>query len=232
MQKKYIEIDGIPAILWGATSRKLFIAVHGDQSSKEDIIIAMFAKEAVKRGYQTLSFDLPEHGDYKKIVRRCDPINGVEDLKKIMDYAHKISDERGLFGCSIGAYFSMLSYEKEKLIQTLFLSPVSDMKFVIENMMTWFNISEQQLEQQGEIITPIKTIYWDYYKYVVEHPVTWDKPTKVLCGEKDTICDVPTLKAFFEKHAGNVVILENGEHYFHTDTQLDVFRRWLIENIS
>ena len=163
MQKQYIEIDGIPATLWGTTSRKLFIAVHGDQSNKEDSIIVIFAEEAMKRGYQILSFDLPEHGDYKKTTKKCDPINCVEDLKKIMSYAYKISGGTSLFGCSIGAYFSMLSYEKEELIQTLLLSPVSDMKLVIKNMMTWFNISEQQLEQQGEIVTPIKTIYWDYF---------------------------------------------------------------------
>ena len=62
MEKQYLWIEGIPAVLWGAASDKLFIAVHGDQSNKEDDVIAILAEEAANKGCQTLSFDLPEHG--------------------------------------------------------------------------------------------------------------------------------------------------------------------------
>jgi hypothetical protein len=41
MDKKHLSIDGIPSLLWGEPTGKLFIAVHGDLSSKEDPVIAL-----------------------------------------------------------------------------------------------------------------------------------------------------------------------------------------------
>jgi hypothetical protein len=64
MVKNTLKINGIPAILWGRPSDKLFIAVHGHMSHKEDEIITIFVDEAIKKGYQVLSFDLPEHGEH------------------------------------------------------------------------------------------------------------------------------------------------------------------------
>ena len=56
-----LRIDGIPAILWGAPSDRVYIHVHGKQSRKE--YAEEFAVLAEERGYQTLSFDLPRHGE-------------------------------------------------------------------------------------------------------------------------------------------------------------------------
>ena len=50
MKKKYLKIDNIPAVIWGAGSSKVFLAVHGNKSNKEDIVIEMLAKTAVNRG--------------------------------------------------------------------------------------------------------------------------------------------------------------------------------------
>ena len=61
MNKKQFNIDGIPAILWGKPSEKIYIHVHGKMSRKE--YAEQFAKIAENKGYQTLSFDLPEHGE-------------------------------------------------------------------------------------------------------------------------------------------------------------------------
>lgn len=36
MKKVNLITEGIPAILWGETSDKLFIAIHGNMSSKDD----------------------------------------------------------------------------------------------------------------------------------------------------------------------------------------------------
>ena len=51
--------------------------------------------------------------------------------------------------------------------------------------MLYAQVTPEQLEQQKEIVTPFKTLYWDYYQYVVEHPVAWDKKTALLYGAKD-----------------------------------------------
>ena len=65
----------IPAVLWGNASDKCFIVVHGDQSNKEDTVIQCFAEIVTARGYQVLSFDLPEHGARLHGKTTCTPHN-------------------------------------------------------------------------------------------------------------------------------------------------------------
>ncbi len=51
-----LEIAGIPAIIWGENSPKIFIAVHGNMSSKADQVIVIFAEKLTQLGYQVLSY--------------------------------------------------------------------------------------------------------------------------------------------------------------------------------
>ncbi|MGL4873035.1 MAG: alpha/beta hydrolase [Clostridium sp.] len=231
MIKQKIEIEKIPAILWGEKSQKLFIAVHGNMSHKEDDAIAIFAKEAIEKGYQVISFDLPEHGDRKNEKEKCKVQNCIKDLEKIMVYAKTLSDDISVFGCSMGAYFSLLAYRDEKIQKSLFLSPVVNMKRIITNMMTWFNISEDKLRVENEVLTPIGVmLYWDYYCYVIDNPInTWDKETSILYGAKDDLCEFEIIDDFIKKFNCNLDIMENGEHYFHTKEQLEFFSGWLKE---
>lgn len=60
-----LNIENIPSIIWGEKSSKIFIAVHGNMSNKEDEVIRILAEKVVSNGYQLLSFDLPEHGERK-----------------------------------------------------------------------------------------------------------------------------------------------------------------------
>ncbi len=231
MDKKFLMIEKIPSILWGMESKKLLIAVHGNQSSKDDVINQIVAEIAVENGYQVLSFDLPEHGDRKGEARICDAQNCVADLAQIMKYAHTLSDNISVFACSIGAYFAMLAYQDEPVQRALFLSPVVDMKRLINNMMTWFDVSEEQLEKEKEVSTPINTLYWHYYQYVLKHTIAWDKPTALLYGEKDELCDYECVKEFAEIHSASMAVFKDGEHFFHTEKQLDCLRTWLHENL-
>ena len=75
----------IPVIIWSVESDKVFIYVHGKMSNKESA--ELFASIAQSRGYQTISFDLPEHGERKDENYRCDVFNGVFDLRQISAYA-------------------------------------------------------------------------------------------------------------------------------------------------
>ena len=63
MELNKIWIDGIPAILWGTPSDKMILAAHGSHSSKIDDCMWILAEKAIKRGYQVLSFDFPQHGE-------------------------------------------------------------------------------------------------------------------------------------------------------------------------
>ena len=59
MKTEKIKINNIPSIIWGEKSNKVFIAVHGNMSNKEDEVIKILAEKVVSKGYQLLSFDLP-----------------------------------------------------------------------------------------------------------------------------------------------------------------------------
>lgn len=66
---------------------------------------------------------------------------------------------------------------------------------------------------------------------VVKHPVRWDKPTALLYGEKDELCEYEAVKAFAEKCNSGITVLKNGEHFFHTEEQLGFLLKWLQENL-
>jgi len=234
MIKTRLKIEGIPAIFWGEPSNKLFIAVHGNMSSKDDDAIRIFAEEGIAKGYQVLSFDLPEHGERKEEDYLCKVQNCVSDLKTIVEYAQQnISTNISVFACSMGAYFSLLAYKDLPLEQCLFLSPILDMKRIINNMMIWFNVNEEKLEAEKEIETPIgQKLYWDYYCYVKAHPINvWEKNTAILYGSDDNLVEFDVVSNFVELYHCNLNVLEHGEHYFHTDEQLQYFRKWLKDNI-
>ena len=183
MKKERIEINNIPSILWGEKSRQVFIAVHGNMSNKEDEVIKILADIVISKGYQLISFDLPEHGERKKHQEYlCKVQNCVKDLKQIIEYAKSNYDEINLWACSMGAYFSLTAYKDEDIKQCLFLSPVVNMKIIIDNMMIWNNTTENELKEKQEIKTDFgQTLYWDYYEYVKENPiVSWNKKTYIL----------------------------------------------------
>ena len=45
-----IKINDIPAIIWGEKSNKVFIAVHGNMSNKEDEVIKILAEKVTAKG--------------------------------------------------------------------------------------------------------------------------------------------------------------------------------------
>ena len=230
MKTERININGIPSIIWGEKSSKVFIAVHGNMSNKEDEIIKILAEKVIGKGYQLLSFDLPEHGERKNdTTYLCKVQNCVKDLKQIIEYAKLNYSEINLWACSMGAYFSLVAYKNEEIKQCLFLSPVVNMKVIIDNMMLWSNTTEEELEEKQEIKTDFgQTLYWDYYKYVKDNPIiNWNKKTYILYGNKDNMQNEDIIKNFSNKFNCDLTILENGEHYFHTEEQLKFYKEWL-----
>lgn len=234
MKQLRLQIGRIPAVLWGEPSDKLILAVHGSMSHKTDSVIALLAQHTVARGYQVLSFDLPEHGDRKNETTRCKAQVCVEELRSVMLYAKTVAREISLFGCSMGAYFGLLAYHNESLQQALFLSPVVDMERLIQTMMTCFAVSEERLQGEKEIATPMgQTLYWDDYQYVKAYPVQhWDIPTQLLCGSTDTLCKWDVVEKFARRFGAHLTVMEAGEHFFHTNEQLTFYERWLDQAMS
>lgn len=237
--KEYIFIDNgnlrIPAVVWGKRGDKVFIAVHGDMSDKEDMVIELFAQNAVLKGYCVLSFDLPEHGDRRKDSYACSPPNCISDLVAVYDYATSLNDNISLFACSLGAYFSLLAYHEYSIQRTLFLSPVVNMEKLIQSMMKGFQISDQRLEKEKQLPLPIgKTLDWDYYVYVRQHPVnfTWNSPVSILYGSKDNVSPQEEVEKFSCSYNANLTVREEAEHYFSTTEQLYFFENWLNQILS
>ena len=230
MHTQKLTIDGIPAIIWGERSDRVYLVVHGKASCKEDA--ERFASIAVDKGYQVISFDLPEHGERASLERACTVQNAVQDLRKVMDYVRQNWNSVRLFATSLGAYFSLVAYRDVGFDMCLFSSPILNMQRLIENMMRWFNVTPEQLQVQREIPTPIgETLSWDYYSYVREHPVdVWNSPTAILSPELDNLTEPEVVDEFAERFGALVQRVAGSEHYMHSDAELAIMDAWMIQH--
>lgn len=101
-------------------------------------------------------------------------------------------------------------------------------------MMSWANISEEQLKKELIISTTFgQTLSWEYWEYASSHPITkWEAPTKILYGENDNLIDRDEVEYFSQKFHCGLEVMGNGEHWFHTGKQIEVMQRWLNKNVS
>ncbi|MEG0540901.1 MAG: alpha/beta hydrolase [Angelakisella sp.] len=230
MKIQNIEINSIPAIIWGEQSDKVYIHVHGKQSRKE--YAENFAEIAEKKGYQTLSFDLPEHGERTDSSYRCDVWNGMHDLSLIADYAFSKWNDVSLFACSLGAYFSLNTYADRGFTKCLFQSPVLDMEYLVRQMFIWFHVTEERLRVEKEISTPVDLLRWDYFQYILEYPIeNWNFPTSILYGGKDNMQSYKVVKDFVDAHHCKLTVSENSEHPFMQPEDMAIVTAWLEDNI-
>lgn len=232
MKKKYIQIDGIPSIVWGNPSDNLYIYIHGRCGYKEEA--EAFADIAGRYGWQVLSIDLPEHGERKDERGTFDPWHAVPELSAVMEYGKNHWSKISLCANSIGAWFSMLSYKGEKLENCLFLSPILDMYRLISNMMIWSEVSKEQLESRGTIPTASgQTLSWEYLLYAKNNPIIkWDVPTSILYGARDELTERSVVERFAEQFGCELTVMEDGEHWFHTKEQLEVWNKWVEHCLS
>lgn len=229
MKTQKFMLGDIPSILWGEDSNKVYVHVHGKMSRKE--YAESFAAIAETKGYQTLSFDLPEHGE-RTDSKRCDVWDGVSDLRTISDYAFANWERVSLYACSIGAYFSLNAYNTMPFEKALFQSPIVDMERLVKNMMLWSGVTESELESKKEIPSPVDTLRWDYYQYIISHPITqWNIPTAILYGGKDNLQPEESVRAFAEKFDCSLTVSENSEHPFMAQSDALIVENWLCRNI-
>jgi pimeloyl-ACP methyl ester carboxylesterase len=110
MKKEYLNIQGIPSILLGESSKNLYLFIHGLGGCKEEA--EAFAEIAGCYGWQILSVDLPEHWRNAREKNLFVPWQVVPELSAIMKYARSYWDSIALRANSIGAWFSMLSFQE------------------------------------------------------------------------------------------------------------------------
>ncbi len=198
--------------------KKAILYIHGKGGN---------AKEA--NHYQSICIGYDIYGlDYKGEFP-WDTQDEIEnEYKKLaMEY-----DEMIIVANSIGAYFCMNALQGQKIKKALFISPIVDMEKLITDMMGWANVTEKELCQKGEIETQFgETLSWKYLQYVRNHPINWKVPTAILYADQDHLTSRKTIESYIQNHNASLTIMENGEHWFHTDEQLAFLDRWITMNI-
>ena len=138
---------------------------------------------------------------------------------------HKTVD---IIANSIGAYFAMSALKDQKIGRAYFISPIVDMVKLIEDMMTWANVTKEELREKGTIETSFgQSLSWEYYSYAKNHPIIWNVPTHILYGGRDNLTSFETVSAFSSSIGAALTVMENGEHWFHTDGQMRFLDDWI-----
>lgn len=153
-------------------------------------------------------------------------------IKSVYDKVHERYDHIYVLANSIGAYFAMHTLQNCDIDKALFISPVLDMERLILDMMSWANVSEKDLHKKGEIPTDFGEILsWKYLCFVRENPIIWNIPTEILYAGNDNLTSRQTVKKFIRSHNANLTVMENGEHWFHTNEQLTFLNGWMKEAV-
>ena len=177
---------------------------------------------------------------YRSLFPECDvigfdykaqtPWDAVEEFPKLFDTACENYASVGLVANSIGAYFAMNALWNKPIEKAYFISPVVDMPQLITDMMTWANVTEEELRKRGEVETACdETLSWDYLCYAREHLLHWAIPTHILYGEKDNLTSLQTISAFAERIHATLSVMPGGEHWFHTEEQMAFLDQWIKE---
>lgn len=175
---------------------------------------------------------------YKPLFPDCEVI-GLDYLtftpwetgKEIYNEAEKLFfqyDDIILIANSIGAFFSMNADIDGLIKKAYFISPIVDMEKLITDMMKMDNITEEKLRSEGEICTTFgERLSWEYLCYVRNHKIKWDVPTNILYGGNDNITRLATVNEFAKNHNVNLTVMNEGEHWFHTDEQMCFLDNWI-----
>ena len=129
---------------------------------------------------------------------------------------------------SIGAYFCLHAGLGGLVERAFFISPVVDMEKLICDMLRRAGIAEAELRARGAVRTDLgEDLSWDWLRYVRSHPIRWDVPTRILYGGRDALTSFETVSGFAERHGAELTVMEDGEHWFHTEEQLRFLDDWI-----
>lgn len=160
------------------------------------------------------------------------PWEAREEFPRFFDENSGGYDSTIVVANSIGAYFTMCALADKQIDKAIFISPVVNMEKLIADMMSWANVTETVLRMQKEIPTNFgETLSWDYLCYVREHPIVWNIPTCILYGENDSLTSIGTISAFAEKTGAALTVMKGGEHWFHTEQQMEFLDRWITASV-
>lgn len=198
--------------------KKVILYIHGKGGSYLEA--EQYKKNCI--GFDIIGIDYDEYLPW--IVQN--------QIQSVYDEASERYDYIYVIANSIGAYFAMLTLQTCDIEKALFISPVLDMECLILDMMSWANVSEMDLCEKGEIPTDFgETLSWKYLCFVRENLIIWNVPTEILYSGNDNLTSRQTVNEFINSHNAHLTVMENGEHWFHTDEQLAFLDVWMKEAI-
>ena len=165
--------------------------------------------------------------DYKT----CSPWETGREITDCVKKLKRQYDDVVLVANSIGAFFSMNGELDGLVNKAYFISPIVDMEKLIVDMMTMANVTEAELQARGTISTEFgEDLSWEYLIYVRNHPINWNVPTRILYGSEDKLTSLATMEKFAEVHNAQLTVMEKGEHWFHTEEQIEFLDNWILTN--
>lgn len=200
--------------------KKAVIYVHGKDGNIEE---AEHYKRFFDDEFEIIGFDYKSENPWDAKIEFTNYFNSM---------FHRYS-KFYLIANSIGAYFSILSLSEKPIEKAMLISPIIDMECLILEMMRRENISEEELSLRKKVNTPSgEVLSWKYLSYVRNNPITWNIPSSILYGEKDNIISLDTISIFADKINADLTVMENGEHWFHTEEQVRFLDDWFKKNIG
>ena len=198
--------------------KNVVIYIHGKYgTAKEAEYYKKFFNEADIIGFEYIS-------EY--------PWDFQKEFLNFIDNIYTKYKKISIIANSIGAYFTMLSLTNKNIEKAFFISPIVDMEKLITDMMVSENITEEELYKKKKIKTSFGEILsWDYLTFARKNPIEWNIPTYILYGENDDLTSYETILNFTNKSKANLTIMKGGEHWFHTDEQIEFLDNW-IKNIA
>ena len=194
--------------------KRLVIYVHGNGGSAEEA--EHF--EPLFDGAETVGFDYVSQK----------PWEAKAEFPRLFDRHAEGCGEVILIANSIGAYFSMCALAQKPISRAYFISPIVNMERLICDMMLWANVTEDELKACGEIPTGFgEVLSWEYLCYVRKHPIKWSIPTCILYGERDSLTSMKTISEFSKQTGARLAVMEDGEHWFHTNEQMQFLDDWI-----
>ena len=191
------------------------VYIHGKGGSADE---ALYYKKFFNDDYDVLGFD------YKSEL----PWQAGEEFQNYFDSLIPNYNEILLIANSIGAYFSMLSLSEKPIKKALFVSPIVDMENIILHMMKRAKISEEDLRLKKVINIQFgEPLSWEYLSFVRKNPIAWNIPTGILYGKKDDMTSLETMTNFAHTINASLTVFDRGEHWFHTEEQMNFVDTWI-----
>ena len=198
----------------------------------KDLIVYVHGKGGSAEEAEHYKMLFPNHEVIGFDYRSQTPWEAKEEFFTFFAEKKKQCTHITLIANSIGAYFALSSLDETLVDRAYFISPIVDMETLICNMMQWSCVTEQELAEKQEIPTNFgETLSWNYLCYVRQHPIIWNVLTCILYGEHDNLTSIETISAFAKRHHADLTVMPNGEHWFHTEEQIQFLDEWILEYV-